>query len=240
MNLFTEELYYIDILHVYQKPKADAPHMPTTITDIQKNEEMRRMRFVADCDKRISDVLDKKLNKAALVNTHLIQGSFYKELKEHIRFHKYDLMVLLPGKKDGLELLLNGRNVLKIISNINIPILVLPKYSAFEFTKTVFVGMLENPKNQLKKFRKNKVLRQIAEKSIKYLHISKTGVNEEKDIKVLNNSSRISAFEKFHEERKTNYIYVLNHNPEKGFRKWKKSSFTKTVLAKSDASIMVI
>jgi hypothetical protein len=36
LNLFRDELYYVDVLHVYQKPKADAPHMPTTMLDIQK------------------------------------------------------------------------------------------------------------------------------------------------------------------------------------------------------------
>ncbi len=240
LNLFRDELYYVDVLHVYQKPKADAPHMPATMIDIQNDEEMRRMRFLADCESRIADVLDKKLKKAALVNTHLIEGKFYKEFKEHIRFHKYDLIVLLPGKKDGLELLLKGRNVLKIISNVDTPILVLPKHSAFEFRKTTFLGMLEKPKKQLKKFKKNKVLRQIKENSLQYLHICDSGEFQDDDIKVVNHTSRVTAFENFHEKRKTNYIYVLNHKAEKGFKKWKKSSFTKTVLVKSDASIMVI
>jgi hypothetical protein len=36
LNLFRDELYYVDVLHVYQKPKADAPHMPATMLDIQK------------------------------------------------------------------------------------------------------------------------------------------------------------------------------------------------------------
>lgn len=240
LNLFRDELYYVDVLHVYQKPKADAPHMPATMIDIQKDEEMKRMRFLADCESRIAEVLDKKLKKAALVNTHLIQGKFYKEFKEHIKYHKYDLIVLLPGKKDALELLLKGRNVLKIISNVDIPILVLPKNSAFEFRRTQFLGMLEKPKKQLKKFKKNGVLRQIKENSLKYLHICEAGKIQDEEIKVVKHQSRVAAFENFHEKRKTNYIYVLNHKPEKGLKKWKKSSFTKTVLAKSDASIMVI
>jgi hypothetical protein len=198
------------------------------------------MRFLADCESIITNVLDKKLKKAALVNTHLIQGKFYKEFKDHIKYHKYDLIVLLPGKKDGLELLLKGRNVLKIISNVDIPILVLPKNSAFEFRKTTFLGMLEKPKKQLKKFRKNLVIRQVKEDSLEYLHICSSGEFKDDEIKVIHHTSKVSAFENFHKKRKTNYIYVLNHNPEKGFKKWKKSSFTKTVLAKSDASIMVI
>lgn len=240
LNLFNEELYYVDVLHVYRKPEADAPHMPATILDIQKDEEMLKIKFLADCQHRISDVLEKKLKKAALVNSHLLQGKFMKKFKEHVRYNKYELVVLLPGKKDSLELLLMGRHVTKIVSKIGIPILVLPKDEVFEKRKTKFIGMLEKPKKQRKLFRKNKIIRQIKEEALKYLHICPLHDRDYKHVDVLNHSDRIKAFNEFHTERKFNHIYIMNHKPKKGLAKWRKSSFTKAILTKNDSSIMVI
>lgn len=240
LNLFNEDLYYIDVLHIYEKPKADAPHMPATMLDIQKDEEKTRMKFIAKCQGIVQEILEKKLKKAALVNSHLIQGKFFKKLQEHVRYHKYELIVLLPGKKPPVELFLKGRNVNKIISKLDIPILVLPKQSSFEFRKTKFIGMLEKPKKQHKLFKKNRILRQIKPDLLNYLHICSTGMKEYEDVHILNHSDRIMAFEDFHNDRRSNHIYVLNHKPKKGVAKWRKSSFTKTVLTKSDAAIMVI
>lgn len=240
LNLFNEELYYVDVFHSYKKPQADAPHMPATMINIQKDEEKLRMQFVSDCQHIISDVLEKKLKKAALVNSHLVQGNFMKRFKEQIKYHKYELIVLLPGPKDPLQLLLMGRNVTKLVSKIGIPMLILPKDEVFERRKTQFIGMLEKPKKHRKKFRKNKVIRQIKENALRFIHICKHSHSEYKNVDVLNHKNRISAFEEFHTSRTANHIYILNHKPEKGFAKWKKSSFTKAILAKNDSSILVI
>jgi len=240
LNLFNEELYYVDVFHVYKKPQADAPHMPATMIDIQKDEERIRMNFLADCQHVISDVLEKKLKKAALVNSHLVQGNFMKKFKEQIKFHKYELVVLLPGQKDPLQLLLMGRHVTKLVSKIGIPMLILPKDEVFSKRKTLFIGMLEKPKKQQKKFRKNKVIRQIKEDTLRFIHICKYRDVVYENVDILNHKNRISAFEDFHTNRSANHIYILNHKPEKGFAKWKKSSFTKAILAKNDSSILVI
>ncbi len=240
LNLFNEELYYVDVMHVYRKPEADAPHMPATMLDIQNDEEKQRMRFLSQCQHRISNVLEKKLKKAALVNSHLLQGKFMKQFKDHVKYNKYEMIVLLPGKKDPLELLLMGRNVTKIVSKIGVPILVLPKDEVFEHRTTKFIGMLEKPKKQRKKFQKHQVIRQIKEDGLNYLHICPLAKKEYKHVDVLNHSNRIKAFNKFHNERKHNHIYIMNHKPKKGLAKWRNSSFTKAILTKNDSSIMVI
>lgn len=240
LNLFNEELYYVDVFHVYRKPQADAPHLPTLMTEIQEDEERLRMNFLSDCQHIISNVLEKKLKKAALVNSHLEQGNFMKKFKEQIKFHKYELIVLLPGQKDPLQLLLMGRHVTKLVSKIGIPMLILPKDEVFEKRKTKFIGMLEKPKKQRKKFKKNKVIRQIKEDALRFIHICKHSDAVYEHVDILNHKNRITAFEEFHTNRRANHIYILNHKPEKGFAKWKKSSFTKAILAKNDSSILVI
>ncbi len=240
LNLFREDLFYIDILHVYQKPEADAPHMPATMLKIQKDEERLRMTFLADCQRRVTDLLQKKLKKASLINSHLKRGKFFSCLKDHIKFHKYDMLVLLPGKKDPLQLLLMGRNVTRILSNVKVPLLILPKSEEFTYRNTSLVAMLEKPKKHKKKFENTQVIRQVYDGSLQYLHIDKEGKAQDDDVEVIVHKNKIKAFNDYHLNRKKNHIYILNHNRKEGLAKWKKSSFTRAVISKTDASIMVI
>jgi len=135
---------------------------------------------------------------------------------------------------------LMGRHVTKLVSKIGIPMLILPKDEVFSKRKTQFIGMLEKPKKQRKKFRKNKVIRQIKDEALRFIHICKHADAMYDHVDILNHKNRITAFEEFHANRSANHIYILNHKPEKGFAKWKKSSFTKAILAKNDSSILVI
>lgn len=240
LNLFNENLFYIDILHVYRKPEADAPHLPSMMLDIQKDEELLRIQFLADCQKKVTDLLQKKLKKASLINSHLKKGKFFSSLKDHLRFHKYEMIVLLPGKKDPLELLLMGRNVTKILSKIEIPLLILPKTEEFSFRNTSLIGMLENPGKQLKKFKHTQVIRQVHDDALHYLHIDKEGKKQKDDVEVIVHKNKIKAFNDYHNTRRKNHIYILDHNRKEWRGKWKKSSFTKAIISKTDASIMVI
>jgi len=240
LNLLNEELYYVDICHIYVKPQADAPHLPATMMEIQQDEERLRMKFLSKCQQRITTLLDKKLKKTAIINSHLIQGNFITKITEIVRLNRYELIVLLPGDKDPLQLLLMGRNVTKIISKVKVPILILPKKEAFRFKKTSFIGMIENPNKDHGLFQKFRVIRSIKEKCIKYLHISVDKGGKYPNIKTIVHKNKIGGFNRFHNKRKRNYIYILNHRRQRGLDRWRKSSFTRSILSKNDASIMVI
>jgi len=240
LNLFSEDLFYIDILHVYQKPEADAPHLPSMVSAIQKDEEMLRIQFLADCQKKVTDLLQKKLKKASLINSHLKKGKFFSSLKDHLRFHKYEMIVLLPGKKDPLQLMLMGRNVTKILSKIEIPLLILPKTEEFSFRNTSMIAMLQKPNKQMKKFQNTQVIRQVHDDALHYLHIDKEGKAQNEAVEVIVHKNKIKAFNEYHKNRQKNHIYILNHNRKEWLDKWKKSSFTKAILSKTDTSIMVI
>lgn len=240
LNLFEDDLFYLDIIHIYRKPEADAPHLPNLMQDIWEDEEKVKVSFLKNCQAKVEKLMTKQLHKSALVNSYLIKGMFYKEFKKHLKNYKYDLVVLLPGKKDNLELLLMGRNINKIISKIDTPILILPKEKSFKHKSTVFVGMLEKCKKDYNYFKKVKVIKKIKDDSLKYLHIGKSPDKDLKNLEIASYGNRTEGFEHYHKNRRHNHIYVMNHKPRKGVEKWMKSSFTKNLLSKNDTLLMVI
>lgn len=240
LNLFEEELFFIDILHVYHKPEADAPHLPHTMQQIWEDEQKVRMLFLHECVKKIDKLLTKQLHKSALVNSFLVEGKFLKKFKAHVSRNKYDLIVLLPGKKDSMELFLLGRNINKIVSKIDIPILVLPKEKNFKHKSTSFIGMLEGCKKDYKYFKKINVIKKIKKDSLKYLHIGKEPDKDLENLEIVSSTDRLKGFENYHANRRQNHIYIMNHRPRKGMEKWLNSSFTRNLLSKNDTLIMII
>lgn len=240
LNIFDEDLYYIDILHAYQKPQADAPHLPFTMTEIIKDERKQKIKFIADCQHLIGELLEDKLHKSALVNSYLKEGKFFKEFQNQINETEYDLIVLLPDKKDKLDTFLQGRNITKIIAKHNAPILVLPKLEKMPMDDTNFIAMIEDSKKAFKKMKKLNVIKQIKPDCLKYYHISKYKEEENEGIQIIQSKDIMSGFENLHNKRKANHIYIVKHKRKQGINKFLQSSFTKSVLNKTDASLMIL
>lgn len=240
LNLFDEDLYYIDIFHAYEKPQADAPHLPFTMTEIVKDERRKKIKFIADCQHLIGHLLEEKLHKSALVNSYLKEGKFVKEFNAQTREIEYDLIVLLPDKKDRLDTFLQGRNVTKIVDKHNAPILVLPKFEMMPKEETNFIAMIEDSKKSFKKMKKINVIKKIKPDYLKYYHISKYEEKEKEGIQIIQSKDIMSGFENLHNQRKANHIYIVKHKRKKGMSKFIQASFTKGVLRKSDASLMIL
>lgn len=240
LNLFKDDLFYLDIVHIYRKPEADAPHLPNLMQDIWEDEEKVKMSFLKNCQSKVEKLMTKQLHKSALVNSFLLKGPFYKEFKKHIKNYKYDLIVLLPGKKDNLELFLMGRNINRIIAKVDIPILILPKEKSFKHKSTCFIGMLESCKKDHNYFKKVKVIKKLNKDALKYLHIGKSPDKDLENLEIASYKDKTQGFEHYHKNRSQNHIYVMNHKPRKGVKRWLNSSFTKNLLSKNDTLLMVI
>lgn len=240
LNLFDEDLFYIDILHIYKKPQADAPHLPNIMQEIWEDEEKVKISFLKNCQTKIEKLLTKQLHKSALVNSYLLKGIFFSEFKKHLKNHKYELIVLLPGKKDNLQLLLMGRNINKLIAKVDTPILILPKEKSFKHKSSCFIGMLENIKKDHSYFKKVKAIKKLKKESIKYLHIGKSPDKDLENLEIASYADKTKGFELYHGNRRQNHIYIMNHKPRKGMEKWLKSSFTRNLLSKNDTLLMII
>lgn len=240
LNIFDEDLYYVDVLHAYKKPQADAPHLPYTMTEIINDERKQKIRFISNCQHVIGELLEEKLHKSALVNSFLKEGSFYKEFQKQIKETAYDLIVLLPDKKDRLETFLQGRNITKIIAKHNAPILVLPKFEMMPQEDTHFIAMMEDAKKSFKKLKKYNVIKKIKPTNIKYFHISKYTEEEKDGVQIIQNNDVMAGFENLHTHKKANHIYIVKHRRKKGMSKFLQSSFTQGLLRKNDAAMMIL
>lgn len=240
LNMFDEGIFYVDLLHVYRKPEADAPHLPQTMTEIVDDERKVRMNFMSNCQHIVDKLLHNKLHKSALVNSYLKEGKYVPEVVDHLRFHKYDFIVLLPGEKSNLSLLMKRCNVNKLMKKTDIPMLILPKEKAFEFKSTAFVAMLENIKKDQKDVSKYKFFKKLHNGGMKYLHIGKREEGTEENLFVFEADDRVEGYKAYHNDRDKNHIYILNHKRKKGMKRILNSSFTQAVLARQDASLMIL
>lgn len=241
LNLFDEDVYYVDVFHAYEKPKADAPHLPYTMTEIIKEEQKLKMRFIADCQHLIDNLLEEKLHKTALVNSYLKEGKYFKEFQAQMREEDYDLIVLLPDKKDKLETFFQGRNITKIIEKHRAPILVLPKTTMIPMEDTNFIAMVDDTKKATKKVQKQKVIQKIRPGHLKFYHICDVEKEASSDeVNIVQNKNVMQGFAEIHNNRKANHIYIVRHKRKKGMQKFMKSSFTKGILKSNDASMMIL
>ena len=61
-----------------------------------------------------------------------IRGSFISALNELIGLHQPDLMVMGTKGASGLKKILIGSNTVKVLSNVRVPVLVIPEVAKFE------------------------------------------------------------------------------------------------------------
>lgn len=240
LNMLDEDLYYIDLLHVYAKPQADAPHLPYTVSAIQQDEQRVRVKFMAQLQQQVDELLSDKLHKTALVNSFLVVGNFFQEFKTQLSKHPYDLIVLFPDKKDSLDLFFNGANVAKITEHADVPVLVLPKNDMCLFDDLDLVALVdEDYKAEIEKISGLGFTKKLKEGELSFVHISKEPKEIEHVINIVG-EDKFGIFHNFHISRKKDHVYILNHKRKKGIRKLLAGSFTKAIFAEHDCSIMII
>jgi len=240
LNMLEEDLYYIDLLHVYAKPQADAPHLPYTVSAIQEDEQRVRVQFMAKIQNQIDELLSDKLHKTALVNSFLVVGNFYQEFKMQLSKYQYDLIVLIPDKKDTLDLFFNGANVTKITEYSDVPVLVLPKNDMCLYDDLDLVALVdEDYKDEIERINNLGITKKLKEGELSFVHISKEPKEIEQVIN-LTGADKFSIFHNYHISRKRDHVYILNHKRKKGLRKLLEGSFTKAIFSEHDCSIMII
>jgi len=240
-NSFNKSAMFIDIFHVYEKPSVKGGHIPNTMSRVIQREHEQKMDFLANCERKLEVVIKELSNKKTLVNSYLETGDYLKKLQQQVARYQYDLLILLPGDKDSLEMLLNGRNTQKVFSKIDVPILMLPKNRKIKHAETKFVWCLDKPDTKIIDKKSMYFLNLIEPSQIKYLHFCKTTpTNRKGNVHIIQSDDPLKSLKRYDKEHKENHIYILNPKKRTGLKRYFEKSFTKGILKDPQFSFLLI
>ncbi len=240
-NSFNKSAMFVDIFHVYEKPSAKGGHVPNTMARVIQREHEKKIDFLANCERKLEIVIKELSNKKTLVNSYLEIGDYVKKLKEQVARYQYDLIILLPGTKDSLELLLNGRNTQKVFSKIDVPILVLPKNKKIKFAETKFVWCLDSPDAKITDKKSKYFLSLLNPDQLEYLHLSKTLESGQKGkLKIIQTDDQVKSLKKYDKSTPENHIYIMNPKKRTGLKRYFEKSFTKAILKDPQFSFLLV
>jgi len=240
-NSFNKSAMFIDLFHVYEKPTAKGGHVPNTMARVVQREHEKKIDFLANCERKLEIVIKEMSNKKTLVNSYLEIGTYIKKLKEQVARYQYDLLILLPGSKDSLELLLNGRNTQKVFAKIDVPILVLPKNKKIKFEETKFIWCLEDPDAKSLDKKSKYFISLLEPGQVEYLHLCKTTPSGVKgDVKIMQTDDPLKSLKKYDKQTPENHIYVMNPKKRTGLKRYFEKSFTKDLLKDPQFSFLLV
>jgi len=231
MNAFQDRTLFIDIFHAYDLPNVKGGHVPNSLQYAIDDEKAQKIDFLAECEASIEEAIKESSNKKILVNSYLEEGSYLSKIVEQNKRYKYDLVILLPGSKDSMELLLNGSNTQKVFSKINTPILVLPKNNKMRRKDTKFIWCLDSPKMGSLTTKNRNFTKLIDLEHLEYVHFAKKEIPKNSSkVKVIQSPNPLKGLKNFDKKKDANYIYILNPKKRVGIKKYIEKSFTKGLL----------
>jgi len=131
----------IDILHVYNPVKVtEKLDLKDKLEQISKDERKSKVRFISECENSLESFLQNQLGKTSLVNSFLLEGDYREKIKQHIIFHSYSLLVLVPREKLNFNEILAGRNTHWVIDNLEVPVLLLPTQLSLDKSTPIVAG----------------------------------------------------------------------------------------------------
>ncbi len=240
-NSFNKSAMFVDLFHVYEKPMVKGGHVPNTMARVVQREHEKKIDFLANCERKLEIVIKELSNKKTLVNSYLEIGDYVKKLKEQVNRYQYDLVILLPGSKDSLELMLNGRNTQKVFAKIDVPILVLPKNKKIKYAETKFVWCLDKPELKALDKKSKYFLNLLEPGQVEYLHLCKdTPSGKKGNVRIIQTEDPVKSLKKYDKETPENHIYIMNPQKRTGLKRYFEKSFTKAILKDPQFSFLLI
>ena len=229
LKMFDDSELLIDIFHVHNEPdiKRKKGH-EEMVEDILKREQKAKMKLIAHCENEIEEHLDKHLDVGVLVNSHIIVGDYRDKIKEHIKFHKYDMLVLNPTKKSNFESILKGRHTHWIIDNLEIPVLIMPATMSFTCKEDSHVVSFVESVSSYDKLNNSELFKLFKKGKVDYIHFGRESIHDE--VKLINCSEPIKSIGEFLADESSNNLYVLQHFNRGDYLNFIDKSFTKAVL----------
>ena len=238
LSAIKDEEIFVDIFHVREPLGTRGPsHARETFSEIEENEKKSKVRMIATLENTIESYLQDKLNKSALVNSHLLEGDYRKRLEQHISFQRYNLLIINPNRKSNLELILNGRNTHWIIDNLEIPVLVLPSYIEVEENKTFDIICFVDSEKSFNNFDRAGIFDRFEKSHVRYVHFGRDKIDEE--VECIYSSDAGDSIKKLSKECGSNTVFVLHHKNKGDYLNFLNKSFTKTVLKSLENPLLI-
>jgi len=228
----------IDIIHVYQPVKVNAAlNLEDTLEQIKSDEHKTKVKFIAECENKIETYIHDDLNKAALVNSYLLEGEYKEQIKKHIIFHSYSLLVLVPRQKLNFNEILKGRHTHWVIDNLEVPILLLPSNIALPSNENLQLTCFVDEKQSYDNLMYSELVQKVKANNIQFLHFGRVDLCPE--VKTIPSDNIKASLKAFTESKESSGIYVLIHKTKGDFLNFINKSFTKTLIGSLENPLLI-
>ncbi len=238
ISTLEEEEINIDVLHVYNPVKVtDSLDLKDKLEEINKNERKSKVKFISECENSLESYLQEELGKTSLVNSFLLEGDYREKVKQHIIFHNYGLLVLIPREKINFAEILAGRNTHWVIDNLEVPILLLPTQLQLSTSEPPAITCFIDEKTTFDNLQRSELLQVASPDKKKFVHYGRHDICE--GVTTINSDNINQSLKEMTGDKNSNQIYVLVHKNKGDFLNFLNKSFTKTVISNLENPLLI-
>lgn len=180
----------INLIHVNNFHLYD-PSIPTS--SIIENYEIIKNNNT----KKLNELKNDLIKEGLKVKTTLLDGTLIETIKEYLKEHPHDLLIIGENKKDGFIEKIFGHNSEQLIKHVTIPILTIPEnLKTLEFNKLIVCLALEEIDIELLK-KVKKINKTFNCKIVLFHAITKWQTNIDNDKKINNHLSKLLKNENY-------------------------------------------
>ena len=233
-----EDEVFIDVIHVYNPVKVTSSmNLEEKLEEIKKDERKTKVRFIGECENKLEAAINSISGKSALVNSFLLEGDYKDKIKQHIIFHNYSLLVLVPREKLNFNEILKGRNTHWVIDNLEVPVLLLPSNINMNMDIPIKVTCFVDDKVNFDSLMRSEMIQKVKKDHIQFLHFGRHEITE--GVQTVNSDNISQSLKGLTEDKSSNSIFVLVHKNKGDFLNFLNKSFTKTVIGSLENPLLI-
>lgn len=230
--LHLQELY-LDIFHSYEPPTITKRHMANIESDIRRSERHEQIRALRTIETSIEEAINSTAGLDCLVNAYLEEGGFVRKMQEFVKRKAYDLVVLVPAKRDSLEKFFRKNKVNDLIDTMKEPILVLPKKLETSNEAWDVVGLVSDDES-LQTILSSNIYQNTKDDRKSLIHFGQDHLDNQ------NVQSMDTSSSDYFRDNHSNTIYTLHHTHKGSKMPFGSKSFTKALVDKGNVNLLVL
>ncbi|GLR15419.1 universal stress protein [Portibacter lacus] len=231
LNKFENNSQFSEIClyHAYEPPKIRGKAMPQTLKDLMDDDEKTIKNFLNNQ----AEIMSKLLKSDTKIKTSVRKNRPVQGIKVKIKKYKPDILMMTTQNHMGISKFINSSNALKLLNQIDIPILILPQ--DYKFKKDIRLNFL------IQHFENYELAKELSKgfkdifDDIRFIHRDPDKKKKTtKDIKV------VSSIEDYIKKSKNDEVFMLIRKKKGKLQSALSKGFVDRLLGLNQAPVIIV